>query len=58
LFFFLFWQSQYVFLHEAFLEAYMSRNTRVKSVDFRNAFPQHVKHDKPNQRADAEFEVL
>ena len=51
-------QSQYEFLHEAVLEAYTSRDTRMETAAFDSAFPDTLRHDAPNQRIDAQFEVL
>ena len=50
-------QGQYEFLHEAVLEAYNSRDTRMETAAFDSAFPHTIRHDAPHQRIDAEFEV-
>ncbi|KAK7503371.1 hypothetical protein BaRGS_00005292 [Batillaria attramentaria] len=51
-------KGQYLFLHEAVLEAYTSLNTRLDLTTFESVFDQPVQSGSPNQRIDKEFEAL
>nr|KAG5695752.1 hypothetical protein BaRGS_004497 [Batillaria attramentaria] len=50
--------DQYVFLHEALLEAYTSRDTRLQLDSFDVIFPQGVRTDKSDPRTDTEYKSL
>ncbi|XP_070184035.1 receptor-type tyrosine-protein phosphatase epsilon-like [Littorina saxatilis] len=50
--------DQYVFLHEALLEAYTARDTVVSVDQFDVIFPQPINARTPNVRIDKEFETL
>ncbi|KAL8560994.1 hypothetical protein ACOMHN_050074 [Nucella lapillus] len=51
-------KSQYQFLHEAVLEAYMSGDSRLNTSSFDSAFPASIRHDQPHPRIDAQYQTL
>lgn len=51
-------KGQYVFLHEAVLEAYTSLGTRLDLNSFDSVFAQPVESGTAHQRVDKEFETL
>nr|KAG5698203.1 hypothetical protein BaRGS_030566 [Batillaria attramentaria] len=51
-------KSQYRFVHEAILEAYTSRHTRLVLHAFNSVFPLAIDPMKTNDRIDSEFKLL
>ncbi|KAK7485114.1 hypothetical protein BaRGS_00023654 [Batillaria attramentaria] len=51
-------KSQYRFVHEAILEAYTSRHTRLALLTFNSVFPFDIDPIKTNDRIDSEFKLL
>ncbi|XP_070183794.1 receptor-type tyrosine-protein phosphatase epsilon-like [Littorina saxatilis] len=51
-------KNQYVFLHEAVVEAYMSGDSRIQMSDMDTVLPHTVAHHTPSDRVDREFEAL
>nr|KAG5698199.1 hypothetical protein BaRGS_030562 [Batillaria attramentaria] len=51
-------KSQYRFVHEAILEAYTSRHTRLALIAFNSFFPQDIDPTTANDRIDSEYKLL